>query len=87
MENRRNKLQLHSLIFALGAAALVLITLIVLYLCAGIQPMVQEASASLAVQYHSVESGAMIRAGILAAALAAGCIICLTVSGKNREMT
>ena len=87
LESRKFKGAVQYIGSALGAAALVLITLIVLYLCAGIQPMVQEASASLAVQYHSVESGAMIRAGILAAALAAGCIICLTVSGKNREMT
>jgi hypothetical protein len=68
---------------AMGAAALVLIALIILYLCAGIQPMIREASASLAVQYQSVESGMLIRGGILAAALAAGCVLCLAACGKS----
>ena len=69
----------------MGAAALVLIALIILYLCAGIQPMILEASASLAVQYQSIESGVLIRGGILTAALAAGCVLCLAAGGKSRK--
>lgn len=70
---------------ALGAAALVTVALIILYLCAGIEPMIQEASASLAVQYRSVASGAMIRAGILAAVMAAGCAALLILGGKRGQ--
>lgn len=68
---------------ALGGAALVLTVLMVLYLAAGILPMIREASESLAIQYQSVAAGAMVRAGILAAALAAGCILCLARHRKN----
>ena len=68
---------------AMGAAALVLAALMILYLCAGIQPMIREASAGLTIQYRSVVSGTMIRAGVLAAAMAAGCILCL--AGKRKS--
>lgn len=68
---------------ALGGAALVIIALVVLYLCAGILPMIREASAGLTIQYRSVVSGTMVRAGILAAAMAAGCVLCLAVKRKN----
>ena len=70
---------------ALGGAALVLVVLAVLYLCAGILPMIREASAGLTIQYRSILSGTMIRAGILTAALAAGCVLCLAPKRKNRE--
>ena len=70
---------------ALGGAALVLVTLMILYLCAGILPMIREASAGLTIQYRNVLSGTMIRAGILAAAMAAGCILCLAGKRKNRK--
>ena len=70
---------------ALGGAALVLAALMVLYLCAGILPMIREASAGLTIQYQSVVSGTMIRAGILAAAMAAGCILCLSGKRRNRK--
>ena len=68
---------------ALGAAALVLVALMILYLNAGILPMIQEASAGLTIQYRSVVTGTMIRGGILAAAMAAGCVLCL--AGKRRN--
>ena len=68
---------------ALGGAALVLAALMVLYLCAGILPMIREASAGLTIQYQSVVSGTMIRAGILAAGMAAGCVLCLIGKRKN----
>ena len=85
LESRKFKGTLRYIGSALGAAALVLIALIILYLCAGIQPMVREASASLAVQYQSIESGTLIRSGILAGTLAAGCVLCLAFSGKSRK--
>ena len=68
---------------AMGAAALVLAALVALYMCAGILPMIREASAGLAVQYQSVLSGTLVRAGILAAAMAAGCVLCLARKRKN----
>lgn len=70
---------------ALGAAALVMIALVILCLCAGIRPMIQEASEGLAIQYRSTVSGALIRAGGLTAAMAAGCVVCLIRSGKSRK--
>ena len=70
---------------AMGGAALVLAALVALYLCAGILPMIREASAGLTIQYRSILSGTMIRAGILTAALAAGCVLCLAPKRKNRE--
>lgn len=85
LESRKFKGAAQYIGSSMGAAALVLITLMILYLCAGILPMVQEASAGLAVQYQSVVSETMLRAGILAAALAAGCVLCLILSGKNRK--
>ena len=62
-----------------------LAALMILCVSAGILPMIREASAGLTIQYQSVISGAMIRAGILAAALTAGCILCLAGSRKNRK--
>ncbi|MER1992818.1 MAG: hypothetical protein ABS897_02225 [Eubacteriales bacterium] len=69
--------------YALGAAALVLIALMILYLNAGILPMIREASAGLTIQYRNVVTGTMIKAGILAAAMAAGCILCLAERRRN----
>ena len=68
---------------SLGAAALVLAVLVILYLTSGVLPMIREASAGLTVQYQRVVSGAVIRAGILAAVMAAGCILCLAGSRKD----
>lgn len=68
---------------AFGAAALVLAALVLLFMNAGIQQMIGEASAGLAIQYRSVISGSAVLAGILAAALAAGCILCLAFSRKG----
>ena len=69
--------------YALGAAALVLVVLMVLYLSAGILPMIREASAGLTIQYRNVVSGTMVRAGILAAVMAAGCVLCLAERRRN----
>lgn len=62
---------------ALGASALVLAAAVVLYLSAGILPMIREASQSLTIQYRTVVSGAIIRAAVMTAVLAAGCVLCL----------
>ena len=67
---------------AMGAAALVLAVIAVLYLCAGILPMIKEASTGLTLQYQStVTSSLLLTAGIVVA-LAAGCVACLL---KSRE--
>ena len=70
---------------ALGGAALVMAVLIILCLCAGIRPMILEASEGLAIQYDSMVSGAAVRAGLLTATMAAGCILCLAGNRKNRK--
>ena len=68
---------------SLGGAAIVLAVLMILYLSAGILPMIREASEGLAIQYQSVASAAMTRAGILTAMMAAGCVLCLARDRKN----
>lgn len=68
---------------SLGGAAIVLAVLMILYLSAGILPMIREASEGLAIQYQSVASAAMTRAGILTAMMAAGCILCLARDQRN----
>lgn len=70
---------------AMGAAALVLVVLLILYMSIGVLPMIREASAGLTIQYRSVISGAMVRGVLLAAALAAGCILCLAGSRGKKE--
>ena len=62
---------------ALGAAALVLAVIAVLYLCAGILPTIQEASAGLTLQYQSTVSGSLLLTAGLVVVLAAGCVLCL----------
>ena len=70
---------------AMGAAALVLTVLLILYMSIGVLPMIREASAGLTIQYRSVISGAMVRGVLLAAALAAGCILCLAGNRGKKE--
>lgn len=67
---------------ALGAAAIVLAVLVILYLIAGIQPMIREASAGLAIQYQDMVSGPAVLTGVLAAVMLAGCIVCLAQGRK-----
>ena len=62
---------------AMGAAALVLAVIAVLYLCAGILPMIQEASAGLTIQYQSIVTGSMLLIAGIIIVLAAGCVVCL----------
>lgn len=69
--------------YALGAAALVIVALMILYQSAGILPMIRDASAGLTIQYRDIVSGTMVRAGILAAVMAAGCVLCLAERRRN----
>ena len=62
---------------AMGAAALVLAVIAALYLCAGILPMIQEASAGLTLQYQSVVTGSLLLTAGIVAVFAAGCVVCL----------
>ena len=70
---------------SLGAAALVLAVLMILLLCAGIQPMIREASESLAILYQDVVTHTLIIAGILIAAMTAGCVLCLANSRAKQK--
>ena len=83
LKSRRFSGSLQYIGFALGGATLVMIALAALCLCAGIQPMIREASEGLAIQYRNVASGAVIRTAILTAVMAAGCILCLVRDRKN----
>ena len=67
---------------AMGAAALVLAVIAVLYLCAGILPMIQEASAGLTLQYQNLVKGSLLLNAGIVVVLAAGCVVCLL---KSRE--
>ena len=62
---------------ALGAAALVMAAIAVMYLCAGILPMIQEASAGLTLQYQSVVTGSLLLTAGIVVVFAAGCVVCL----------
>lgn len=62
---------------AMGAAALVLAVIAVLYLCAGILPMIREASAGLTLQYQSVVTGSLLLTAGIVVVFAAGCVVCL----------
>ena len=68
---------------ALGAAAIVLAATAVLFLSAGIQSMIREASAGLTIQYQDVVSGAVLLTAVMAAVLLAGCAVCLWLGRKS----
>ena len=68
---------------ALGGAALVLIAAAVFALASGLRPLILEASASLALQYDVLASGMLVRLGILAAVMLAGCAACLILCRKD----
>ena len=67
---------------AMGAAALVLAVIAALYLCAGILPMIREASAGLTLQYQNLVKGSLLLTAGIVVVLAAGCVVCLL---KSRE--
>ena len=68
---------------ALGAAAIVLAVLVILFLTAGIQPMIREASVSLTIQYQEVFAGSIVLTAVLTAVMLAGCAICLVQGRKS----
>ena len=70
---------------SLGAAALVMIAAAVLYLRTGIQPMIREASESLAFIYQQAASRTMLLAGILTVIMAAGCVLCMAAGSKKDQ--
>ncbi len=76
---------LHYLGGAFGAAALVLIAVMVLFLKTGIQPMIREASESLAFMYQETASHTLLVGGILAAGLIIGSILCLAMSREKEQ--
>ena len=67
---------------ALGAAAIVMIVITLLFLCAGIYPVVEEVSRSLAIMYQDAVIHTLIRSGVLMLAMIIGCALCLA---KCRE--
>ena len=69
---------------AMGAASIVMIALMVLYMRAGILPMIREASAGLTVQYRSLVSGTMVQTILLTAILIAGCVMSLFASRERK---
>ncbi len=71
---------------SLGAAVLVMITFAVLYLMTGVEPMIREASESLAFIYQKAVSMTMVRGAILTIIMAAGCILCMA-GGSKKDKT
>ena len=83
LENRNLKKGMIYIGSALGAAAMVLAAVAVMYLCAGILPMIREASQSLTIQYSHVAKGVMILALVLIIVMTAGCVLCLRQRRKD----
>ena len=85
LESRRLRVCLKYIGAALGAAVIVLAASAVLVLTAGIEPMIREASRALAILYQEVVSQTLIRALVLGAVMAAGCIACLILCWEKNE--
>lgn len=83
LENRNLKNGMIYIGSALGAAAIVLAAVGVLYLCAGILPMIREASQSLTIQYSNTAKNTMILTLALIVVMTAGCILCLRQRRKD----
>ena len=85
IQSRRIRGSLRYIGSAMGAAAIVIVCAAVLYLLAGVQPMIREASESLTVQYGHVLTGTLVRLGILSAAMAAACVLFQRISRKDGQ--
>ncbi len=85
LESRKKRFSRLYIGSALGGAAIVLVCLAVLAQTAGIQQLIHEASLSLEIQTRDIVVKSMIRTGILAAMMAAGCGLCLGKSRKGRK--
>ena len=68
---------------ALGAAAITVLAVMILLKTAGIESMLREASVSLAFLYGRLLGGALLRAGLAALVMAAGCAALILLSGKR----
>ena len=85
LESRKIRLSLQYIGAALGAAAIVLVATGVLFQYAGIESMIREASESLTVLYREVLSQTAVRAAVMTAVMAAGCILCMTLSRRKEK--
>ena len=85
LESRKDRFALRCIGAALGAAVLVVIAVAAVYLCAGVKGMIREASESLTVLYQYAAGRALVRAGILSTAMAAGCVLCLAGSRRKDQ--
>ena len=70
---------------ALGGAALVVAALILLLGMSGIRKLIWDSSMSLSVQYSAIESGMTGLLWGLAAAMLAGCVVLLLLSGRKKK--
>ena len=69
---------------ALGAAVLVMVAVTLLFLCAGIYPVVEEVSRSLAIMYQDAVIHTLIRSGILMLVMIIGCALCLATCRERK---
>lgn len=83
LESRKLRFSLPYIGSAFGAAALVLIVILVLAGTMGIQPLIREASASLAIQSEGLFTATAVCLGVLAAVLLCGCALCLVMSSRK----
>ena len=85
LETRNIRHSLQYIGAAAGAAAIVLIALAVLYLCAGIEPMIREASKGMMIHYQDIFSHTAVRAAVLTAVMIACCAVCMILSRRSSE--
>ncbi len=86
LQVREPRSSLYHIGSALGASALVLAVMVILFLCTGVRGMILEASGGLTIQYDHVATLSLIRILAITVILLAGSIICLKAGGKRREV-
>jgi hypothetical protein len=85
LESRKLRFSLPYIGSALGAAAIVLAVLVILAGNAGIQALLLDASASLALQAETLASAAVLRICVLAGVMLLGCAACFILCRRKRE--
>jgi len=85
LESRKLRFSLPYIGSALGAAAIVLAVLVILAGSAGIQALLLDASASLALQAEALASAAVLRICVLAGVMLLGCVACFILCRRKRE--
>ena len=85
LESRKLRFSLPYIGSALGAAAIVLAVLVILAGNAGIQALLLDASASLALQAETLASAAVLRICVLAGVMLLGCVACFILCRRKRE--